>query len=317
MPRNLHFPSLLTAIAISIGSTGIIPLFFRRPHGVWAFSFQPTSFHSHQSPTGTKRARHGLAEHLPVAPCYKNQNQSHQASHHNRPARRDTIWKSKYNQLYQFYQQHGHTNLPPTFEYKDLKAWMTYQRVRYRHSKDRGEGGHEDDDDDDDDTGPRGSPPHVAPLTKEQMQLLKDVQFSWTPQDEIWWANFQQLELHYQLHGHFHIQDKENSKLRQWKNSLRRLCREYVLAVTLEGTTDGVHVSGLNEERLQALRRFQFCWLPPPPSSSPSKTTTTAAASTTTTTISVPSSEKLQRNMTRPPPEDIFPGYHGPRRNSR
>jgi hypothetical protein len=190
---------------------------------------------------------------------------------------RQDIWNDKYDQLHQFWKEHGHTDLPPADpEFKDLRRWMTYQRIRYRSNYEEKQPRQQ---------GSSKKPP-IAPLTLEQVQLLGRIQFSWTPHDETWWKKFRQLESFHRRSGNFEIKGRENHKLRCWKNTLRRQCREYVMTATLEGTTDGVHVSGLNTERLEALRRIRFCWLPP-----------------------APALENGVSVMDEHPPEDIFRGY--------
>jgi Helicase associated domain len=152
---------------------------------------------------------------------------------------RDVTWNTKYEQLRQYFQQHGHCQLPSTTsEYKALRQWVTYQRSRYRNNE----------------TSSR--------MSLEQVQLLQDIEFSWTPQEERWWSQFRQLQSFVKVHGHYNIQGHEHTKLRCYKNTLRRHCREYVISVIMEGNTEGVHVSGLTPDRLHALRQKQFCWLP-------------------------------------------------------
>ena len=63
-----------------------------------------------------------------------------------------------------------------------------------------------------------------------------------------------------------------------WVHNQRRLCREYVITISAISTeksknnyTKDSLVSGLNEERLQALREIDFCWLPPLPGESISR----------------------------------------------
>lgn len=199
---------------------------------------------------------------------------------------RDDQWELKYRRLEEFWQIHGHLKVPShpetqtsdrikhddhqqdrvsleddtrtALEYAELRSWMTYQRTRYfnRNGKQR-------------------------PLSEDQITKLKSIGFRWTPHDEKWWANFAELKSFKQAHGHLEIKGSENHKLRCWKNTLRSQCKEYILSVTLEGTSDQVHVSGLNAERLRALADLRFCWLPP-----------------------------IQKGpLLQDPPEDIFAGY--------
>jgi hypothetical protein len=169
---------------------------------------------------------------------------------------RDDTWNTKYEQLKLYFYQNGHCQLPSTTaEYRELRQWVSYQRFRYRNNE------------------------TSSNLSKEQVQLLQEIQFSWTPQEERWWAQFRQLELFVKTHGNYGIHGRENAKLRCYKNTLRRHCREYVQSAIMEGSTHGVRVSGLTPERLDALRRIWFCWLPQP------------------------------GTLTETPPVDIFEGY--------
>lgn len=160
---------------------------------------------------------------------------------------RKKIWMTKYEQLKTFWEEHGHTNLPSDEQqYKSLKSWVSYQRKRYRESF------------------RLAANWRYAPLSQEEIQLLEDIQFCWYPHDDVWWKRFRELETFLQENnGSFAVSRDENAKLRGWRIQLRRQCREYVMTVVIEGTTEGVHVTGLNPERLEALRRIRFCWLPP------------------------------------------------------
>lgn len=184
---------------------------------------------------------------------------------------REETWRRKYEELRAYWEEHGHADLPPppvearviestttkgyldcdcsrhnehekddceACQYKDLRSWVFYQRQCYRNKS-------------------------FKPLSEEQIRLLEEIDFRWTPQEEAWWKNFRELKDFHETHGHFEVKGRENHRLRCWKNNLRRQCKEYVLTVAMEGTVDGVHISGLNLKRIEALRRIGFCWLPP------------------------------------------------------
>jgi hypothetical protein len=180
---------------------------------------------------------------------------------------RQAIWNSKYKELVEFSNEHGHLNVAPKRLPADLRKWIRYQRIKYK------------------------DPQRYKPLSIHQIELLERLNGPSTegppddifagyekPKDDVWWNNYDMLQTYKEQNGDFKT---SNSKLRRWKNSLRRACREYVLAVTIEGGTADVHVSGLNQERLQALRKLKFCWLP----------------------------EETQGPSTEEPPDDIFAGY--------
>jgi hypothetical protein len=146
----------------------------------------------------------------------------------------EDAWNSKYEDLVGFWKNNGHCDVP--IDKKDLRAWVGYQRLRYYNKKDK-----------------------FKPLAKRQINLLESIDFRWSPKDEVWWNNYSVLKTFKEENGHFVI---GSQKLRMWKNTQRRQCREYILTVSIEGTTDGVHVTGLSIERLDALREIGFCWFP-------------------------------------------------------
>ena len=145
-------------------------------------------------------------------------------------------WTAKYKELVRFWKVHGHTNVSPKTADKSLCSWVSFQRMRYKGNK------------------------NTKPLSKLETKLLERIGFRWSPKDELWWSNFAELKVVKQKTGS--LETVSSPGLRRWRNSLRRQCKEYVLAVSIEGTTDGVRISGLNRDRLNALREIGFCWLP-------------------------------------------------------
>ena len=165
-------------------------------------------------------------------------------------------WNLRYNELVEYYKEHNHSNVPTRWEENpELSSWVSAQRLRYKGKNNR------------------------KPLTETQLKLLKSISFRWTPKDELWWNNYEELKQFKLNEGHFGV---TCPKMKRWKYQLRRLCREYVIAVSIVGSTDDVHVSGLNSERIDALKDINFCWMPSPSSRDDSLSS---------------------------PPEDIFEGY--------
>jgi hypothetical protein len=168
----------------------------------------------------------------------------------------EAAWNCKYEELVKFWKKKGHTHVPSKWgESPDLRNWVGYQRLRYKAENNK-----------------------FKPLTSRQIELLECIDFRWSPKDELWWNNYAELKIFQEKNGNIKV---PHPRLRRWKDALRRTCREYVLAVSIEGTTDGVHVSGLNQERLVALLAIEFCWLP-----------------------------KFPGQLKELPPEDIFAGNH-------
>ena len=100
-------------------------------------------------------------------------------------------WKTMYDQLAQIYHRDGHLQ---NIKYKSsLYVWMETQRRKRM--------GHEG----------------YAPLTKEQVRLLDEIQFCWNPsgekqerQQEAWEENYQNLVEFYQKHGHLKVPSGSN-----------------------------------------------------------------------------------------------------------
>jgi hypothetical protein len=156
-------------------------------------------------------------------------------------------WYERYDDLVDFTQRYGHANVPRQWdENEQLAGWTPYQRQRYK-------------------TQQKGDP-LGKPLTERQIELMEQIGFKWDPKEVVWWNFYEDLKEFGQRNGHFRVpaQYPKNSRLSRWLANVRKLCRDYVLSASIDGTTDGVHVSGLNDERIDALRAIHFCWLPQP-----------------------------------------------------
>eukprot|EP00951_Prasinocladus_malaysianus_P018343 scaffold146132_cov52-Prasinocladus_malaysianus.AAC.1 len=44
----------------------------------------------------------------------------------------DLSWEEKYNQLYEYYKENGHCNVPRTKAHLQLGRWVATQRFEYR-----------------------------------------------------------------------------------------------------------------------------------------------------------------------------------------
>lgn len=172
-------------------------------------------------------------------------------------------WNQRYKELERFHERHGHCDVPAAWDADPgLGSWVVLQRQKYR-AQERSYAG-----------------PKMKKLSKTQIQLLDDLGFRWNPQQEVWWSLYDELRDFLKEHGHLRATVSTNRRLALWLAHQRRYCREYVVSAQLEGHAD-VHVSGLDKDRIEALRSIGFCWLPPPGS------------------------------ITETPPDDIFEGYLG------
>jgi len=151
----------------------------------------------------------------------------------------EDIWMEQYEKLAHFREKFGHADVQS--RYKDdpsLSRWIQHQR----RSKDS--------------------------MDKERLRLLEKLDFVWGDKNEInWWENYEAL-----------CQFKENfcncivpktyhdRKLYNWANNTRRKCRQFSEIISskeqiLSSECDSI-VPGLNSERIEALRKIDFCVLP-------------------------------------------------------
>ncbi|KAL7576565.1 hypothetical protein ACA910_018058 [Epithemia clementina (nom. ined.)] len=130
---------------------------------------------------------------------------------------RDASWHAQYQALKEFFQCHGHSNVPeepsatPTIatnnemdmdtfflssNFSSLGHWCMNQRTAYRRKL-------------------QGLP---TALTKRKMDLLNKVNFTWNVQESKWQTRLNQLKIYYQEHGHVQIppHDVQHRPLRLW-----------------------------------------------------------------------------------------------------
>jgi hypothetical protein len=89
-------------------------------------------------------------------------------------------------------------------------------------------------------------------ITQDRIQLLQQLDFAWTVQEEVWNQRFLELKEFHQEHGHFNIPSKYEKypKLGQWVKDQRR---HY--ALYKQGKQ-----SYMSERRVQKLNTIDFRW---------------------------------------------------------
>jgi Helicase associated domain len=189
----------------------------------------------------------------------------------------DAVWHKHFEELREFYQTHGHCQVPAS-EDRTLAAWVIAQRRKYKRLLQQRQYQHVKQVPQTSDCTIKSSTHSKTKrfelikvkgkdLTTRQINLLNSLNFCWNPRDQAWWSMYQELRRFKQEHGHVRIPRHypQNPKLPAWVAHLRRYCREFVVSHVMEkGNYASVRVSGLDETRLEALRQIQFCWLPHP-----------------------------------------------------
>ena len=101
----------------------------------------------------------------------------------------DVTWHSKYQQLADFYREHGHLKVGGVLP--NMTQWKAAQRKKFK----------------------------AMQLTEEQIQMLNDIGFQWTDRQATWNARYEELAAFYKQHGHLKV---EPGILFQWKITQRR-----------------------------------------------------------------------------------------------
>jgi hypothetical protein len=171
----------------------------------------------------------------------------------------DAAWHAHFESLRAFYQQHGHCHVTAAHD-RTLASWIVTQRRKYRKQQRTSSTAAST-------TKSSGGTIKGKELTPAQIDLLNSIHFCWNPREDTWWSMYHELQAFQQVHGHVRVPRSDTTvhpKLSSWVAHVRRACREFVLSVALEVDYHSVHVSGLDERRIEALRQISFCWLPHP-----------------------------------------------------
>ena len=149
----------------------------------------------------------------------------------------EETWMEHYQKLVDFKKEFGHANVPPNYKVDpSLARWVLYQR------------------------------PNKKQLLKKRVALLDSLGFDWkesNKHDEQWWKNYNDLLEFKQSHGNLKVSKSDNPKLYSWIQHTKQKCRKYCEKVDEAGIlVKGSVISGLDDERLDALRDIGFYDLP-------------------------------------------------------
>lgn len=153
-------------------------------------------------------------------------------------------WNRMYAQLVDYRKHYGDCNVPSRWkENVKLSQWVSSQRFKYKARQ-------------------QGRKIGEA-IKEEQIELLNSLGFCWDPKGYTWWTMYEALK-EYKMEHETCAVPQSHPTLGTWVRHQRRACRELVLSHTIEKETREVYVSGIDKDRLEALRAIDFCWLPDP-----------------------------------------------------
>ncbi|KAG7358132.1 helicase domain protein [Nitzschia inconspicua] len=168
------------------------------------------------------------------------------ASRTRRESKREKTWDSVYFRLVKFQHEHGHTEVPNSFNDGDqtphLGRWVSTQRYLYN----------------------RKDPPYP----KRRAEKLDSIGFVWalTSQDlsnqrrdeETWNKTARRLKEYKQQHGHTNVpsiyNDGQNPHLGMWVSHQRKKYKEYQNKMNVAGI--------MTKERIELLESLGFEWSP-------------------------------------------------------
>jgi len=143
-------------------------------------------------------------------------------------------WKGRFQQLVAYKLEHGHANVPQSYEDKSLHAWVRTQREAKK-DFDKGKS---------------------TKMTQERVDALNSIGFQWVvghqSKDGKWEEMFQSLMQYKQQHGHTRVSSSENKQLYKWV--LNQRARRRLLETNGEGKA-----KGMTWARVEKLSAIDFC----------------------------------------------------------
>ena len=145
----------------------------------------------------------------------------------------DSTWMSRYDELIEFQQSHGHCNVPQNYcANKRLGEWVMTQRRHYRHQQEGKQS---------------------RSMTNERISMLEAIGFVWDAQESGWITRYEELIQFKQGHGHCNVPRdfSANKQLGEWVHTQRK---QYRLR------QEGKQSSTMTNERVRMLEEIGFVW---------------------------------------------------------
>uniref|UniRef100_A0A7S4QDV9 Helicase-associated domain-containing protein n=1 Tax=Ditylum brightwellii TaxID=49249 RepID=A0A7S4QDV9_9STRA len=138
-------------------------------------------------------------------------------------------WDARLQELREFYEQHGHSNVPSSL--KSLFKWTTRQRSEYK----------------------KFCAGKKSDITKERIKSLEKLDFYWSLSQLAWEGQADELRKFQEEHGHCNV-SCHAGKLGTWVFNQRKEYRKFIAG----------EASSMTEERKTVLDEIGFQWDAPP-----------------------------------------------------
>lgn len=176
----------------------------------------------------------------------------------------DVLWMEKFEMLKELVEEFGH--IPKScVGNQQLARWCAQQRYQYKNlmhhdgekgnNADRSSGGRK-----------KSRKGGTICISQQRIDILNSIGFLWNPSDAYWWKQYAALKEYLKETGHCDVPVSypKNPQLGHWVANQKRLCREYTDMMVFRTNVgkDPLPDSGLNDDRLKALRDLGFDALP-------------------------------------------------------
>lgn len=143
-----------------------------------------------------------------------------------------STWEHRFQQLKDYYNQHGHCNVPNREEYQDVRKFIFGQRHQYKLRQSDGTGS----------------------MTDERLKALESIHFDFTPHREHvyqkeWDKYYKELKSFFEQHNHS-VVPKKNRLLWRWTEVQREEYQKW-----LEGKD-----TFITQDKIKHLNSLKFFW---------------------------------------------------------
>lgn len=118
----------------------------------------------------------------------------------------DTHWNARYQELREYFQKHGHSNVPSVYK-QNLALGFWAKRTRHNYKLYF-----------------QGQPSNLTP---HRIKLLRQVEFQWGRQEISWQSHYRRLQAYKRKHGHLRVSHATDGSLFNWLKRQRKLVHQY------------------------------------------------------------------------------------------
>jgi hypothetical protein len=169
-------------------------------------------------------------------------------------SKRDAIWEMRFQQLEAYARQHGDCDVPLYYKSDRMFGnWVQKHRELLLEMKENAT------------VQETNTLSPTQEMMIQRLKRLESIGLGTQPPVSNWRRYWEQLRDFWKEHGHHQVPTTDDYiSLYHWTLRQRNICNEYNIQMKIKGDEQFVKVSGLDEERIQALKEISF-WDEPSP----------------------------------------------------